>query len=270
MTKKIEKLTELFESISVRAQKLINESNKSRWVQTGAGLSSAQRAMTDFFYEDGQDGRTTFQCCAVIPSHSDLLDSLSLLNQEKSDFKAIIKQIKSEDPKRITQWQESLFSQHKSARNALTMRQIGRINLKAVWRQLKILDEPVDKISFNWYRSGRSITKITKSEVLDRLIQMQREGRNIDIAWRTITAEPDYQSMCIIQKQAPLIRVNVVFASGDRTAFNTGLPVFLTAQQKLPAISPLKPVSELKQRKHWLRRWCDRQCPRTPPDVAPP
>jgi len=245
----IAQLSTLYNQIQQNVDQLAPIMAKTLWEQSAPNLVSARSAFSDFFYQDSQDGRHTVQSCSVAVMPNSHIELLTATNRLKSEFKSCVSQLRKEEPKALSQWQNSAFSQRTEHRKSLRHQQLSRLNLKQVWRTLRIIDQEVQAISFNWYRSGRSIKKTDKTQVLKQLLLLEQEGRNIQAAWRTMANITDQQPLCIVQAQAPLIRANITFKDGSRQAFNSSVPIFLTAQTTLPSIGKLKPISDLKPRK---------------------
>jgi len=245
----ITQLSALFNRIQGCADQLAPRIESTLWEQSAPSLVSAHRALSDFFYEDGKDGRQTIQSCSVALFPDSDIDQLVEFNRLKSEFKTYVNQLRKSEPKALSQWQKSAFSQGATHRKLLRHQQLSRLNLKQVWRTLRVIDQEVKAISFNWYRSGRSIKKTDKATVLNHLLALEQEGRNIQSAWRTMANISDQQALCIVQAQAPLVRANISFKDGSRQAFNSSLPIILTAQTSMPSIGKLKPIDELKKRK---------------------
>jgi hypothetical protein len=238
------KLINAFEQVSFHSEKIIAGLLPANcWQQSAPNLCSIASSLNDYFYQDGDDGRVTSQCCAVIygVSNAEAME----LNEAKDNFKALITSYRAEHPKETNSWQRSLFATHSLARQSLSDAAHGRLNLKACWRRVRVIDEPVTSISYAWYNSGRSIKRIDYQQVIDRLEKLDRQGVNIQQAWSALAGISSNTELCIVQKQAPLIRANVRLGNGEMIAFNCSTPIFLTAQDLLPVIRPL-PESERK------------------------
>ncbi|RMA81117.1 hypothetical protein [Umboniibacter marinipuniceus] len=241
-------LIEAFEQISAQSNKITNQlCRQQSWQQDEPFLCSIASSLNDYFYRDGEDGRSTSQCCAVVAGID--ADQIRTLNQAKDSFKTLIGNYRAHHPKETKHWQRSVFTSHSPARQTLSETAHGRLNLKACWRRLRFIEQPVKSISYAWYRNGRSIQRIEYQQVVERLERLDRQGVNIQSAWQTLAAIRATTPLCIVQRQAPLIRANVRLGNGEMTAFNSSTPIFLAAQASLPAIRPLPLANEQAARK---------------------
>ena len=230
-------LISAFEQVTFHSEKIIaGLAPASCWQQSAPNLCSIASSLSDYFYQDGDDGRVTSQCCAVIYGVSNA--ELMALNEAKDNFKALITSYRAQYPKETNSWQRSLFATHSLARQSLSNAALGRLNLKACWRRVRVIDQPVTSVSYAWYKSGRSIKRIDYQQVIDRLEKLDRQGINIQQAWSALAGISPTTELCIVQKQAPLIRANVRLGNGEMTAFNCSTPIFLTAQDFPPLIRP--------------------------------
>lgn len=231
-------LISAFEQVSFHSEEIVARlSPESCWQQRAPNLCSIASSLSDYFYKDGDDGRATSQCCAVIYGLGDL--EVMALNEAKDNFKALITSYRAQHPKETNSWQRSLFATHSLARQSLSDSAHGRLNLKACWRRVRIIDQPVKTISYAWYKNGRSIKRVDYQQVIDRLEKLDRQGINVQQAWSDMAGISSTTELCIVQKQAPLIRANIRLGNGEMIAFNCSTPIFLTAQDFLPVIRPL-------------------------------
>ena len=242
------KLISAFEQVALQSQTIVTQlSPESCWQQREPFLCSLTSSLSDYFYRDGDDGRATSQCCGVICGANNA--EIVALNEAKDSFKALIANYRAQYPKETKSWQRSVFATHSDARQSLADSAHGRLNLKACWRRVRVIDQPVKSISYAWYKNGRSIKRVDYQQVVDRLERLDRQGVDIQQAWSTLAGISSTTELCIVQKQAPLIRANVRLGNGEMIAFNCSTPIFLTAQDFLPVIKPLPPSDEHAPRK---------------------
>ncbi|NVK11153.1 MAG: hypothetical protein HWD83_04045 [Gammaproteobacteria bacterium] len=241
-------LSELVASLEHQLYQLDQSLTSSvSWAATDANVSISE-SITKLFYQDDRDGRVTDQVQAVVIIDDQQMALIHSINGIKSRFKNSVSQLRQANPKQISHWQNAVFNQGGRGRTQLAEHQVGRLHLKQAWRRLNVIDQTVEKIQFAWYKSGRSITKLSQQEVLDRLLRAEKQGRPIANDWKAMANTQSTDVFAMVQTQAPLIRANVFLESGERFALNASTPLFLAAQTTLPQITPATALGETKTR----------------------
>jgi hypothetical protein len=108
---------------------------------------------------------------------------------------------------------------------------IARLNLKQAYRLIPIIVATPEKIGFSWYTQGKSITRISKQKAYERLCKYG-DNSHIEIQKKKLASLNDYEELAIVQKQAPLVRANIVSRQQGkvlRRAMNSSLPFMLAS-----------------------------------------
>ncbi len=244
----LENLSELVASLEYQLYQLDQSLTQSRsWTANDATVSISE-SVVKLFYQDDRDGRVTDQVQAVVIVDDHQRQLIDQINDQKLAFKSAVSQLRQANPQQLSHWQHSVFNHGASGRHLLAEHQVGRLHLKQTWRRLNVIDQTVDKIQFAWYKSGRSITKLSQQDVLDRLLRAEKQGRPIANDWKIMANTRSTDVFALVQTQAPLIRANVFLESGERFALNASTPLFLAAQTTLPKITPATALNETKTR----------------------
>lgn len=243
-----ESLSELVSNLEYELYQLDQSFTQSAsWTANDATVTISE-SLVKLFYQDDRDGRVTDQVQAVVIIDDQQQQLIDQINNHKSAFKNAVSQLRRANPSQLSHWQHSVFNHGARGRNLLAEHQVGRLHLKQTWRRLNVIDQSVDKIQFAWYKSGRSITKLSQQDVLDRLLRAEKQGRPIANDWKTMANTQPTDVFALVQTQAPLIRANVFLESGERFALNASTPLFLAAQTTLPKITPATALNETKTR----------------------
>jgi len=208
-----------------------------------------RRALTDFWYQDGQDGRETRNYIGVIAAGPTLMDAVLAVNHAKARFGATLKDIRQSAPRLIPEIKAVLPFRHPVLHDHLRGQGLARLHLKQCWRQLPVADAPLSRVRLAWYTSGRSIKRLSVAEAEDKLKQMDTSAAHIQIQLRKLGDIPDGEPLAQIQQQAPVMRANLFFREAledgrMRRAMNLPLPLFIPDPGlKLPHLNdpPVKP-----------------------------
>lgn len=205
-------------------------------------------ACKDIWYQGDQDGRLTRNYYGVVVVHDGLFKAFDQLNQEKEAFKQACLSLKNALGKDYRSVQQTLAKRHPDHAELLGRHGLARIHLKQCYRTFPLLDPCPTHISFSWYQSGRSITKVTAAEARQALQKLDANSQHIQIQLRKLDVYDDSTLLAKVQNQAPLLRANIRYnpqQAGiiqERKAFNTALPIILSQSNlfRLPLIKPPK------------------------------
>lgn len=216
--------------------------------------------LTDFWYEDGQDGRSTRAYVGLVAASPVMLDAVRHVNRKKDLFHAQVSKLKEQSSPGLLEMKEALAKRHPAMRNAMERTGLARLNLKQCWRHIPMIDQPALKVSFTWYVSGRSIRRITVQDAADQLERLGLDKPHIQIQMQVLASLPTHQPLAQVQLQAPLMRANVTFPwpeglepeRGQRPpskSMNISLPLFVAthggALPSFKAPSPTPPEGRI-------------------------
>ncbi|WP_251976504.1 DNA replication terminus site-binding protein [Salinicola avicenniae] len=217
----------------------------SAWALGGATVDAEwlRRALTDFWYQDGQDGRETRNYIGLIVADETLMAGVHRVNASKARFAATLKRIRESAPKLIPEIKAVLPFRHPGLHDHLRGQGLARLHLKQCWRQLPVADAPLSRVRLAWYTSGRSIKRLSVADAEARLQQMDIAATHIQLQLRQLGNVPDGEPLAQVQQQAPVMRANLFFreALEDgrlRRAMNLPLPLFIPAPSgRLPHLN---------------------------------
>lgn len=185
----------------------------------------AQQALLDHWYYGDGDGRYSKNYYGHFHVSESIAADIKALNQTKGLFHQRLMGFKEKDRKALA-LQMTEYSRDRGINAMLHSQNISRLHVRQAYRQIPVFSEPVERIVFNWYRSGRSIKKLTKTEVLQMLMAYGPEQEHIKIQIDQLASHPDHQPLAQVQTQTAVLRANIRFASGERKAMNAPMPVF--------------------------------------------
>ncbi|MCP5334293.1 MAG: DNA replication terminus site-binding protein [Oceanospirillaceae bacterium] len=187
-------------------------------------------AFQDYWYRDGQDGRETRCYIGVIMADETLISAAHTLNDSKDRFKASSTLLQKEFPDRWNDIKAELNQRHQSLRESLYFSGLARLHLKQCWRTLSIIEQPTERVAFNWYKSGRSIQKISVEEAHKQLLRLDTSNEHIQIQLQAVAKLPPATPLAKVQNQAPVMRANITCGNADtvqRNAMNCALPLII-------------------------------------------
>lgn len=192
-------------------------------------------ALTDYWYQDGQDGRTTRPYIGMVAADQPLLDAVQQVNQRKTTLAELIKQLRQHSPATMKEIKATLPFRHPALHAHLKGAGLTRLHLKQCWRHVPMAPAPLSRVRFAWYASGRSITRISVEEAERQLTTFDTQAPHIALQLKRLAALPSSEMLAQIQPQAPLMRANLFFAEPlddgrQRQALNVALPLFVPAQ----------------------------------------
>jgi len=198
------------------------------------GSEWLRRVLFDFWYQDGQDGRTTRSYVALIAADEALLEAVASVNRAKAEFAALLAQIREQAAALVPEIKAVLPFRHPALHDHLRGQGLARLHLKQCWRHLPVADAPLSRVRLAWYTSGRSIKRLTVREAEQKLLALDTQAAHVRIQLSHLAGIPDGEPLAQVQRQAPVMRANLFFqeplADGrERRAMNLPLPLFMPA-----------------------------------------
>ncbi|MBB3142054.1 DNA replication terminus site-binding protein [Halomonas organivorans] len=199
------------------------------------------RALLDFWYQDGQDGRSTRSHVGLIAATPPLMDGAREVNAAKRAFADLLGQIREEVPSLLPEVKAVLPFRHPELHDHLRGSGLARLHLKQCWRAIPLAPAPVARVRLAWYASGRSIKRLSVREAEQKLLALDTDAPHVRIQLRQLAGIPDGEPLAQVQQQAPLMRANLFFLDPledghIRRAMNVALPLFIPADEgRLPS-----------------------------------
>ncbi|QOR40888.1 DNA replication terminus site-binding protein [Billgrantia diversa] len=226
--------------------------------QADASTEWLRRALLDFWYTDGQDGRATRSHVGLVAADEALMARVIEVNSAKAAFAEQLARIKAEDPPLLAEAKAVLPFRHPQLHDHLRGSGLARLHLKQCWRAIPVAEAPVARVRLAWYSSGRSIKRLTVREVEKKLLALDSDAPHVRIQLRKLAALPSSEPLAQVQSQAPLMRANLFYCEPledgrTRRAMNVALPLFLPAPRghlpdhNLPPATP--PQSRTRARR---------------------
>ncbi|PXX95903.1 DNA replication terminus site-binding protein [Halomonas sp. LBP4] len=197
-------------------------------------------ALLDFWYIDGQDGRTTRPYVGLMAASEPVMEAVGRVNAAKHTFADTLAAIKDEDQRMIAELKASLPYRHPYLHDHMKGSGLARLHLKQCWRHIPAAEQPLQRVRLAWYTSGRSIRRVTIREAEQMLIGLGAEQPHVQIQLRALAGLPSSEPLAQVQHQAPLMRVNLFYEEPlrdgrIRRAMNLALPLFIPSENgKLP------------------------------------
>ncbi|WLD59341.1 DNA replication terminus site-binding protein [Salinispirillum sp. LH 10-3-1] len=187
-------------------------------------------ALSDIWYLDGQDGRATRNHIGVVKVTPSTLELVQRTNDLRQRFHLHLLNLKKQQPGLWPETSARLAKRAQAVQGSLEREGLVRLHLKQFSRTVPILHTLPTRIAFNWYSSGRSIKRLSKAEVLQKLEKLGADKTHIRIQYQKVAQLPDAEALAQVQTQAPLIRANVRYETGEREAFNVAMPIFIPTE----------------------------------------
>jgi hypothetical protein len=229
----------------------IEHENRSYWLADWSlkgQITNLEEALLDLWYHEDQDGRETRIFPGLIGLSREQITFANEINQLKDQFRTLVHQVKEDDNANWREIQGRLAKRYHSLNDNLSREGLNRLHLKQVFRHIPLVVNRPEKVGFSWYTSGRSINKITKQEAYDLLCKLNTESAHIKIQIERLAAIQDSEPLARVQKQAPVLRANLIFADKKRRSLNVSLPLMFPyeGQMELPDFNlpPMTPPSE--------------------------
>ncbi|GHE19747.1 DNA replication terminus site-binding protein [Halomonas urumqiensis] len=227
-------------------------------VEADAGAEWLRRAMLDFWYADGQDGRATRAHVGLVAADASLMERVAATNQAKANFAALLATIRQQAPALIPEAKAVLPFRHPALHDHLRGQGLARLHLKQCWRAIPVAEAPVARVRLAWYSSGRSIKRLSVAEVEKRLLALNTDAPHVRIQLRKLAGIPSAEPLAQVQRQAPLMRANLFYREPlddgrTRRAMNVALPLFAPSEDgrlphhNLPPLAP--PETRIRARR---------------------
>ncbi|GHC30504.1 DNA replication terminus site-binding protein [Aidingimonas halophila] len=244
LIERIEALVDQYRRSNVSAWSLDTPTPDADWLHG---------VLTDFWYRDGQDGRSTRSYVALIAADEPLMAEVARVNAAKAEFSELLARIREEVPALIAEIKAVLPFRHPALHNHLRGQGLARLHLKQCWRAIPVADAPLSRIRLAWYTSGRSIKKLSVRDAEKKLMALDTDAAHVRIQLKRLAGIPDTEPLAQVQTQAPLMRANLFFEEPlvdgrQRRAMNVALPLFIPSDAgRLPDYNTPPPTPSEKR-----------------------
>ncbi len=227
------------------------DSNKGEhWLANWNGLnqsSTVDDILFDLWYHEDQDGRETRVYPGLIGLSRQQMTYANEINLAKDRFRALVQTLKQQDNNNWREIQGAMARRYQALNETLTRDGLNRLHLKQVFRHIPLVVNRQEKVGLGWYSSGRSINRIDKKDAYVLLCKLNTEATHIKIQLERLAAVKEGEFLARVQKQAPVLRANIVYADKKRRSMNVSLPLFYPHEGRtdLPEfnIPPVQPPS---------------------------
>ena len=199
------------------------------------GLDKACNILSDFWYQDGQDGRETRSCFGFIAVPQATLDLANDVNNLKNTLKHQTQIIQKQNKQHWLELKGQLARRHPTLQSQLHFSGLSRLHLKQTWRTITVINRTPVRIGFNWYHSGRSIQKISVQQAYDSLARLDTSSPHIQTQLSAVAKLSANTPLAKVQNLAPTMRANLFYDDGEsplRQAMNISLPILFKAHNK--------------------------------------
>ncbi|MDT8893630.1 DNA replication terminus site-binding protein [Halomonas sp. I1] len=242
-----------FDDLVERTETLVatwHRSNADAWSFDTPRADAAwlHRALLDFWYQQGQDGRSTRSYIGLVAANGAVIEQLEATNAAKRTLAEKLAEIRRDVPSLIPEIKAVLPFRHPALHDHLRGVGLARLHLKQCWRAIPLAPAEVSRIRLAWYTSGRSIKRLSVRDAERMLLALDSEATHIRIQLRTLAGLPDSEPLAQVQPQAPLMRANLFFREPledghARRAMNVALPLFVPSTNgRLPDINQPSPT----------------------------
>lgn len=239
-------LVKTFDSLVTQTEQLcssIRSSHQGLWIpltpqEQSQGVSSLDKAchmLSNFWYQDGQDGRETRSCFGFIALPESTLIQAHKINDLKNTFKQQVQSLQKHNKQQWLELKGQLARRHPSLQEQLHFSGLSRLHLKQTWRTITVIDRTPSRIGFNWYHSGRSIQKISVQQAYDALARLDTGSPHIQAQLTAVSKLPSHTPLAKVQNLAPTMRANLFYEDGQtplRQAMNISLPILFKAHKE--------------------------------------
>lgn len=237
--------------------KSVEQYDSAHWIAPWAGSVRApdlEDLLLDLWYQEDQDGRETRLYPGLIALNREQITLAAEVNLAKDQLRKVVQQLKEADNAQWRDVQGRLARRYQVLNEFLGREGLARLHLKQAYRHLPLVVKRPDRVGFSWYSSGRSIARISKAQAWERLVKLNTEAAHIRIQMERLAALPDNEPLARVQRQAPVLRANLVFTDGRRKSMNASLPLLFPNQgsNDLPDFS-LPPETPPGERQRLVR-----------------
>ena len=214
----------------------IEQQNQSYWLadwNISGKVTSIEECLLDLWYHEDQDGRETRIYPGLIGLSREQITFANEINILKDQFRLLVQTLKEQDNRNWREIQGKLAQRYRILNDSLAREGLNRLHLKQVFRHIPLVLTRPEKVGFSWYTSGRSIKKITKAEAYDLLCKLNTESAHIKIQLERLSSVQDSEPLARVQKQAPVLRANIVNSDKSRRSLNVSLPLLYPNEGRL-------------------------------------
>jgi len=187
-------------------------------------------AVSDISYVDGQDPKSTKLAPGLVTCSEDLAKRIQLVNHCK---RAFLRERKAYQAQAGGKAVQSLLNSHPGNRNdrvnqALKRAGAARINLKEADRLIVVLPETTDRVAYTWFRRGRTIVRVQRDELMEKLATRAAKGEPVQDDLLALAAIAPDEPLALVRLRSPTLRANIR-QTGEKTyrARNAVLPIFV-------------------------------------------
>lgn len=213
----------------------LEQQDNTYWMADWHGPSSQvglDSALNDLWYQEDQDGRETRLYPGLVSLNRQQLTYATEINLLKDQIRQTVQQLKEAEDSQWREVQLKLAQRHRVLHEHLSRDGLNRLHLKQLFRHIPIVVTRPEKVGFSWYTSGRSIKKISKAEALAMLLKLNTEAAHIKIQLERLSSVSDSEPLARVQRQAPVLRANLVFPDRKRKSMNVSLPLMFPSEGK--------------------------------------
>lgn len=202
-------------------------------------LDKAKQFYQDLWYIDGQDGRETRSCFGLLAVSENIIQLAEGVNETKANLQKAVQLIQKEFKQNWPMLHEDLNCRNPDVRDAMQFNRLARVHLKQCYRNIPILSGTPDKVGFNWYKSGRSIKRISVKDAMNALSKLNMEAPHIQLQMKQLAYLDSNTPLAKVQTLAPIMRANIVYKDEigkqihtRRQAMNVSLPLLFPVESK--------------------------------------
>ncbi|WP_353960326.1 DNA replication terminus site-binding protein [Halomonas almeriensis] len=257
-------LEAVFDQLVERTDHLVDtwrQSRASAWSfdTSRADATWLRRALLDFWYEDGQDGRSTRRYIGLVAANEAVMARLQEVNATKQQLGQLVAKIRRDVPGLIPEIKAVLPFRHPALHEHLSGAGLARLHLKQCWRSIPQAESEVSRVRLAWYRSGRSIKRLSVRDAELLLHELDTDAAHVRLQLDKLGRLQASEPLAQVQEQAPLMRANIFYSTPledghSRKAMNIALPLFIPSENgQLPDVNQ-PPDSPPAQRSRAKRR----------------
>lgn len=231
------------------------------WMHRPAGSASEwlEGALRDIWYKDGQAGNESASYVGLVGAAPTHVEQIHVVNEAKHVFQATGKMLKAQAPADFVALKGKIGGERQKLQGVLNKAGIARLHLKQAWRRLPLAAEPVKRVHFSWYSSGRTIKRMTVAEAYEALCRLDPDAPHIQVQIKQLASLPSSEMLAQVKPQAALMRANITHVDPlpslkINLAMNVSLPLFvpLVEGSRLPDHN--EPSQEPPAERIWPKR----------------
>lgn len=218
-----------------------------------------ENALLDLWYHNGQAGNESRAHVGLVGATPRQIELVKAVNESKHVLQATGIKLKDREPSKFLDVKGRIGSERNKIQPSLNDSGLGRLHLKQAWRRLPVANEPVKRVHFSWYSSGRTIKRMTIGEADEALCRLDVEAPHIRIQRQKLASLPSGELLAQVRPQAALMRANITYLIPLPTlklhqAMNVGMPLFvpLSPGEALPVHN--EPCPEPPAERSWPKR----------------